>query len=246
MLKSNIKEVAGEVSDEAVEPITNAGLVGARRIASEQCASAANVSIPNGGPTVILAPAAAVEQPVGVVTDARFLLDRMDEWERDLGETTEIETDYIGHVHPAKERLRAALSSVSIPLEEVRKERDEALLKEKRTREEFWEVEKERQAVCLALKHHSNSSTPVSYIARQKMTALEAAEARASSLEALAEHINWELDWGERDPNWEGSECGWRVHERSGNVNDREWKLLGFGATPEEALRRARDTARGA
>lgn len=68
----------------------------------------------------------------------------------------------------------------------------------------------------------------------------QAAEARASSaekaLEELAEHKTWELDYGERDPNWEGSECGWRVHERSGNINDREWALIGFGATPREAL----------
>ncbi len=64
-------------------------------------------------------------------------------------------------------------------------------------------------------------------------------------LAEMAKHIGWELDWGEKDPDWEGSECGWRVHERSGNRNDREWKMLGFGATPEEALRRSLTAAKG-
>jgi hypothetical protein len=55
-----------------------------------------------------------------IVARARFLIVRLDEWERDLGETTDVETDYIGHVHPAKERLRAALSAaLPLPVEGV-------------------------------------------------------------------------------------------------------------------------------
>jgi hypothetical protein len=55
-----------------------------------------------------------------MVERAQFLIDRLDEWERDLGETTDVETDYIGHVHPAKERLRAALSAaLPLPVEGV-------------------------------------------------------------------------------------------------------------------------------
>jgi hypothetical protein len=55
-----------------------------------------------------------------MVERAQFLIDRLDEWERDLGETTDVETDYIGHVHPAKERLRAAISAaLPLPVEGV-------------------------------------------------------------------------------------------------------------------------------
>lgn len=61
----------------------------------------------------------------------------------------------------------------------------------------------------------------------------------ASLLAEMAKHTGWELDWGEEDPNWEGSECGWRVHQRSGNTNDREWKRIGYGPTPAAALQAA-------
>jgi hypothetical protein len=55
-------------------------------------------------------------------------------------------------------------------------------------------------------------------------------------LEALARHRNLELDWGNVDSTDESSECVWRVHRRSGNPNDREWTLVGTGATPRAAL----------
>lgn len=32
----------------------------------------------------------------------------------------------------------------------------------------------------------------------------------------------------------------WRVHERGGNINDREWTLISSGATPLEAVQAAR------
>lgn len=49
----------------------------------------------------------------------------------------------------------------------------------------------------------------------------------------LAEHQRLELDYGYDD---EAEEMFWRVHERSGNINDREWDLIGQGATPLAAL----------
>lgn len=49
----------------------------------------------------------------------------------------------------------------------------------------------------------------------------------------LAEHRRLELDYGYDD---ETEDMFWRVHERSGNVNDREWDLIGQGATPQAAL----------
>lgn len=49
----------------------------------------------------------------------------------------------------------------------------------------------------------------------------------------LAEHRRLELDYGYDD---EAEEMFWRVHERSGNINDREWDLIGQGATPLAAL----------
>lgn len=36
----------------------------------------------------------------------------------------------------------------------------------------------------------------------------------------------------------------WRVHRATGNINDREWGLLGVGATPLEAVEAARRTRR--
>ncbi len=49
----------------------------------------------------------------------------------------------------------------------------------------------------------------------------------------LAEHRSLELDYGF---DAEEEDMFWRVHERSGNVNDREWDLIGQGATPLAAL----------
>lgn len=58
-------------------------------------------------------------------------------------------------------------------------------------------------------------------------------------LAELAKHINWEIDWDSPEPDYEGSECQWRVHEVNGGINDREWKLIGFGPTPADAIRAA-------
>ena len=58
-------------------------------------------------------------------------------------------------------------------------------------------------------------------------------------LATMAKHLGWELDWGPRDPNDEEGEYGWRVHDRRGNRSDLEWTLIGFGASPADALRAA-------
>jgi len=49
----------------------------------------------------------------------------------------------------------------------------------------------------------------------------------------LSEHRRLELDYGYDD---EFETLFWRVNERSGNINDREWNLIGQGATPLAAL----------
>ena len=58
-------------------------------------------------------------------------------------------------------------------------------------------------------------------------------------LATMSKHLCWELDWGLRDPNDEEGEYGWRVHDRRGNRSDLEWTLIGFGASPADALRAA-------
>ena len=58
-------------------------------------------------------------------------------------------------------------------------------------------------------------------------------------LATMAKHLGWELDWGPREPNDEEGEYGWRVHDRRGNRSDLEWTLIGFGASPADALRAA-------
>lgn len=49
----------------------------------------------------------------------------------------------------------------------------------------------------------------------------------------LADRHSLELDYGYDDQH---EDMFWRVHKRSGNVNDREWDLIGQGATPLAAL----------
>jgi hypothetical protein len=58
-------------------------------------------------------------------------------------------------------------------------------------------------------------------------------------LATMSKHLGWELDWGPREPNDEEGEYGWRVHDRRGNRSDLEWTLIGFGASPADALRSA-------
>lgn len=50
---------------------------------------------------------------------------------------------------------------------------------------------------------------------------------------------NWELSWGNDD---EEEPCEWRVWRCIASPNDREWDLIGRGATPSAALAAARLT----
>ena len=59
------------------------------------------------------------------------------------------------------------------------------------------------------------------------------APVKADMLAWLAGQKRLELDYG-FDSDYE--DMFWRVHERTGNVNDREWDLIGQGATPFAAL----------
>ena len=69
---------------------------------------------------------------------------------------------------------------------------------------------------------------------RESRASGEAADMLAADMLAwLAGHRRLELDYGYDD---EAEEMSWRVHECSGNVNDREWDLIGQGATPLAAL----------
>lgn len=69
----------------------------------------------------------------------------------------------------------------------------------------------------------------------------ERAEARCRALEGawtwLAGRMNLVLDcdWPDEEDNGV-----WQVHRVSGSVNDREWELVGSGATPLEAVEAAR------
>jgi hypothetical protein len=53
----------------------------------------------------------------------------------------------------------------------------------------------------------------------------------------LSEHTNLALDY-----DWpvEGGEGEWQVHRVTGNVNDREWELIGTGETAFGAVEAAR------
>lgn len=55
--------------------------------------------------------------------------------------------------------------------------------------------------------------------------------AAVDALDAIP--TNWELSFGNDD---EEEKPEWRVHRRHGSVNDREWTLIGTGATPGAAL----------
>lgn len=68
---------------------------------------------------------------------------------------------------------------------------------------------------------------------------LAAPELASRSLDLLAEmakHPGWSIEQGHKDFSDEDSDYGWCVHEEFGGRNDREWRLLGFGNTPAEAL----------
>jgi hypothetical protein len=57
-----------------------------------------------------------------------------------------------------------------------------------RLHDEFWEVERERQAVCLAVKHHANSSMPVSQVVKERLAEEQALS--TSYRKALEEIVN--------------------------------------------------------
>jgi hypothetical protein len=88
----------------------------------------------------------------------------------------------------------------SLAAENVRLE-----IRNKSWHEQFWELEAERQAICMAVEHHSNSSTPVSHVVKQKIAGLEAELARhtapvtdpevAGLLEATADHLTNTRQW---------------------------------------------------
>lgn len=69
--------------------------------------------------------------------------------------------------------------------------------------------------------------------AEEVVSALSIPREASDMLAWLAEHRGLELDYGF---DAEEEDMFWRVHERSGNVNDREWDLIGQGATPLAAL----------
>jgi putative hemolysin len=56
----------------------------------------------------------------------------------------------------------------------------------------------------------------------------------AALLDALEAHPSWELSQ-DTDPE----ELGWLVHKVVGSPNDREWREIGKGRTPREAIRAA-------
>jgi len=73
------------------------------------------------------------------------------------------------------------------------------------------------------------------------------ATARAERAEGLwaafAKHETWELSHGSFED--EEDEPRWCVHDRHGNVNDTEWRLIGRGDTPAEAIRAAQEPSDG-
>ncbi|KQY96413.1 hypothetical protein ASD25_00545 [Brevundimonas sp. Root1423] len=60
-------------------------------------------------------------------------------------------------------------------------------------------------------------------------------EAEKVALDWLAQNINCEIDFG-YDDSEEGDPGCWRVHRVNGGINDREWTLIGQGATPTDAI----------
>ena len=111
-----------------------------------------------------------------------------------------------------------------------------------------WELHDEIQRVAALPDQPRDFATMKAHCAAQLATS----EARARNIMALFAHLApvkadmlaWltdqkrlELDYG-FDSDHE--DMFWRVHERTGNVNDQEWDLIGQGATPSEALLFAR------
>jgi len=87
------------------------------------------------------------------------------------------------------------------------------------------------------------ASNDVVLEAAAHIDALEARAAPNDALDWFAKNICLELSWGQIDPEDEGGDCAWLVHQRRGNINDTEWHLLGTGDTPAEAIAAARLSA---
>ena len=62
------------------------------------------------------------------------------------------------------------------------------------------------------------------------------ADKRGALLTEFRKHKNWELSYC-----YEEDEEGWQVHKVVGSRNDREWRLIGQGDTPAEAIDAAID-----
>lgn len=58
----------------------------------------------------------------------------------------------------------------------------------------------------------------------------------ADKLREFGQHTNLELSYRHGE---EGDDGSWQVHRVNGGVNDREWTLIGSGATPSDAIRQA-------
>lgn len=102
-----------------------------------------------------------------------------------------------------------------------------------------WVGDKNLDIILAALRIAASREAPPS-----ALDAFEQAKARIEELQAetrllseFGKHVGWELTWGEIDNDL--SDCAWRVHECSGGLNDREWRLLATGDTPTDAIRSA-------
>ena len=88
--------------------------------------------------------------------------------------------------------------------------------------------------------HFGDKETPTHYgtLDLHLLRELTISPPHINLIEEFAKHPGWELNKGYKDGDEEG-EYGWCVHEVSGNANDREWQLIGFGDTPGLAIMRA-------
>lgn len=81
----------------------------------------------------------------------------------------------------------------------------------------------------------------IAWLAAKRDAASQAAQREDTErLDWLASNPGMELDWGEPDGGDEGDSYVWRVHQRRGSRNDREWRFLGQGTTPRAAIDAAR------
>jgi|GEM_PF-3607010 len=80
-------------------------------------------------------------------------------------------------------------------------------------------------------------------VATQAAAAIERLSAENEAWDWLAKNESLELAFGYGPEPEDPGE--WRVHERGGNINDREWTLISSGATPLQAVQAAR-TLKGA